>query len=38
MECLTMEEVFIVTFGGAAIIGIALGFLVHWIFEKDNKK
>lgn len=37
-EFMTMEEVFIVTWGGAIILGIVLGFLAYRIFEKDNKK
>ena len=38
MECLTMEEVFVVTWCCTALIGVAMGFLVYWIFEHDNKE
>ena len=37
-EFMTMEEAFIVTFVVATIIGIAVGFLAYWIFEKENNK
>lgn len=33
---LTMEEIFIATFIGVIIAGAALGFLIYWLFEKDN--
>ena len=35
---MTMEEVFIVTWGGAILLGIALGLLVSWLLEKDHKE
>jgi hypothetical protein len=35
---MTMEEVFIVTFLIAAIMGISLGFVTYRIFEKDRKE
>ena len=35
---LNMEEVFAVTFGVAAIIGIILGIVNYFIFEHDNKE
>jgi NhaP-type Na+/H+ or K+/H+ antiporter len=35
-EFLTMEETFIVTYIGAVLIGIVLGVLLYWIFEKDE--
>ena len=37
MKELTMGQTFIVTYLCAIISGIGLGFLTHWIFEKDNK-
>lgn len=38
MSCLTMEEIFIVTYIIILLIGIPLGFFIYWVFEKDNKK
>ena len=38
MECLTMEEIFIVTWVGAFLGGIALGFLINWIYEKGKDR
>lgn len=35
-RCLTMEETFIVTYIFIIVIGVLLGFLVYWAFEKDN--
>lgn len=35
---MTMEEVFIVTWVGAILVGCILGFLGYWIFEKNNKE
>lgn len=35
---MTMEEIFIVTWLGTAIIGIALGFLAYWFLEKDAQE
>ena len=35
---LTMEQTFIVTGIVILLLGIGLGFLVGWIFDKDNEK
>jgi hypothetical protein len=32
-----MEETFIVTWVGAILIGIGLGLLTYWAFEKDTR-
>ena len=32
---LTMEETFIVTWGGTILGGIILGFLTYWMFGND---
>lgn len=37
-EFMTMEETFVVAFVGTAILGIALGFLAYWLFEKERKE
>ena len=36
MITLTMEGSFLVTYILSFIVGVALGFLTYWIFEKDN--
>ena len=38
MSSLTMKEVFVVTGIGILLAGTALGVLIHWLFEKDNKE
>ena len=35
---MSMEMTFIVTWAGAILIGVGLGFLTWWAFEKDTKK
>lgn len=37
-EFMTMEKTFIVSWLGGITLGIVLGSLTYWIFEKDNKK
>ena len=34
----TMESSFLATYIFTFVVGVALGFLTYWIFEKDNKK
>lgn len=36
LQTLTMEENFIVTAVGVVILGVGLGLLFGWIFEKDD--
>lgn len=38
MTTLSMEATFIVTGIGVFLAGAALGLLICWIFEKDNKE
>lgn len=38
LESLTMEEVFIVTGIFILLLGVALGLLIGWIFEKENER
>lgn len=38
MITLTMEVTFLWTYIFTFVVGVALGFLTYWIFEKDNKK
>ena len=35
---MSMEMMFVVTWAGAILIGVGLGLLTYWAFEKDNKK
>lgn len=37
-EALTMEETFILTGLAVLIIGTALGFLIEWLFRKENER
>ena len=37
MKEFTMEETFIVAYLCAIFIGIGLGFITYWLFERDNK-
>ena len=34
----TMEETFVVTGALVLIIGTVLGFLIEWVFRKENEK
>lgn len=34
---MSMEMTFVVTWGGAILIGVVLGLLTYWVFEHDNK-
>lgn len=38
MKPLTMEQTFIATGIFVLIVGAALGFLVEWIFRKENER
>jgi hypothetical protein len=35
-KSLTMEQVFVITGIGILLTGAAIGFLVEWIFRKEN--
>ena len=38
LESHTMEEVFIVTGIFILLLGVAIGLLIWWIFEKENER
>ena len=38
MRELTMEQIFVVTYLGAAIIGIGLGILLYFLLYKNDKR
>lgn len=38
LESLTMEQTFIVTGIFILILGVGLGLLIGWIFEKENER
>lgn len=37
-KSLTMEQVFVITGIGILLLGVALGLLIGWIFEKENER
>ena len=38
MASLTMEGTFIVTEIAVVVIGVILGLVTYWLFERDNKE
>lgn len=38
MAAMTMEQIFAMIWAAIFVVGVALGFLIEWVFRKENEK